>query len=512
MVGYYAWQKPESAKTPWDRKSGIEEFYRYERQQIVRCTEWRNKLFKTGDKKPVEEGTFFVIPADFPKWAYGGLNSRPGKTPIHLSALGNCLQVPVIALFDQNKTPEDYRLVRIITAIRDSLIVNNTRDIEPCIIVDTWEYLPQEDLYLDVKPDRGMLRDVLKEGLGDDELVTKFSAPMVGAPVGGTFSRTVGGIALASVWNEASFANRLKEALESITAPELRTSLPPKKFYEGCTVSDLLGIKSVLAERPTGSSRISHIVPERLGTVKNEIDKRAESGMDWSIVSAVPDYAIDRDDLMNNFINFFMKNEVSIPERLSQEKFDINPSKLEKYSGEEVWTQQVLSHRINPLANKEDLETTYRVKWLADLDVMLSGKYRNDALREDIARNLLPAFGSLIHRLAQSLARQEFSKIVTSKHLERARNITMSTWEGFVKNPALKLEQAFETPSTTKPRVAYIISYIENNSGRTSEEIYKDVASSGRYKNFEDFENLLSWLNVRGHIFFNKGWFAIKRK
>lgn len=369
------------------------------------------------------------------------------------------------------------------------------------IVIEEWEYLDSDYVYLDVPYEKRIVSKIISEYLVDDEQISlSFQSPVISAPYDGSF----GGISLSSIAGGSSFAKELVKTIRLLVPPEYRTVMPPKSVYKGSTFNYARGIDFQFAERPyTSRNILSGICPKEYAGVDKELSRRRTFTGEFSIFSTINPVGSGTEawkELLGNFTN----TEVTLPENLDDLiEADVYLKYLRNVINEDLWIQIVHSRQYKPEINSEMDDVFIRaVAGLKkDFDVLLSDIHKKEEEdREYVVRSLLSPSVYNLKRLAQSFARSDEKEVLNADHLKRARNLLIDNFTGFIEHPEFKRMRWKMEASRAQARFSVVQTEIVNNPRSSAAEIFEAVKSTGLFKDVYDLQDLLDWMQERGYV------------
>jgi len=175
---------------------------------------------------------------------------------------------------------------------------------------------------------------------------------------------------------------------------------------------------------------------------------------------------------------------------------------LIKNIDESLWIQIVHAHHINPTESK-DYGPQYQnlIQLISkDYDILLTDKIKQEKTRELIVRSMLNETSYNIKRLAQSFARADEKNEITNKYLKDSRRTTIDNFERLLSEPSIKKEIDSIKEYESNERYTIVQAVIINNPNLTIIEIYREVKSTGLFKDEYDLQDLLDWMHKKGHV------------
>ena len=505
MKEYYSsWRKNSSFSSPWDREYLNLDFLKHEKKQIEKITEWYYKKFQKADENDVlPEISLYLIPVELSLQWKATINSLGNYNFRGLSALQNSPSIIMIGLFPHNieKQPNEYSLINILKSKKVSL--NNTHNgiSVYALIIEEWEDLPSDSLYLDVPHEKDVLQKLFKKHISIGKSYTSsFQSPLIGAPY---TPGSVGGISLASSTNNSRFAQDFAKLLQQIMPPEYRSIPPPQKAYLGQRFKYLDGISFHFAERSsTQGNYFSSFYDNSYNSLTQELDNRKKFLGEYSIFSTlISNYTSPR-EILKDMANNFTATEITLPEKIDEitdwADIDLNTIRSD-INEDELWIQIANAHQIKPSIIPNNQEYVYTTKKIAkDFDAILSDTLKVEAERESTVNWMMSNTQHNIKRLAQSLARSTNKFEVTRDNLDDARGIIVDNFGGMVDNGKFDFIRAKLEKSKTDARFSIVQETIIILKSPTAREIYDEVKNSGLFSDMYDLQNLLDWMERKG--------------
>lgn len=499
---YYLWRKnPTYSKYPWDRKFINVEFLEYEKKRILVIEEWFKNFNRLESGQDLEEISLYVVPLNIDSSWEVVIESMLGAKPIGLSALFNTPIALNIGFIPNNiKMPDNYSLIKITKSKKIYIVNPKLQKSDSGILIEEWEELPSDSIYLDVPFEKRIIEKLLSDNLPLDKEISKsFQAPILSAPYNGK----LGGISLSSLsWN-SKLAMELMKIIQMMVPPEYRDIDPPKKVIGGISF-DSNGILYQLAEKPKlGNNILSKIYSENYSKLIQSLAKRNNFLGEYSLFSSIKvNEGTRRQKIVETFRNFTL-TEITlsdIDQLLTEDDMYVRP--LLNSIDENLWIQVVNAHHNNPKEGKNyDKEYRDLIQLISkDLDIILSDKFRQDITRESIIRSMINKTGQNLKRLAQSFARAENSKEITNKFLKDSRKITIDNFERLINEPSIKKEINSLSDYESNQRYNVVQSILINNPNLTALEIFQEVSPTGLFKDEYDIKDLLDWMHKKGHV------------
>lgn len=499
---YYLWKKyPTYSEFPWDRKYLNVEFLEYEKKRVNKVEEWLKNFNRSENGQSLDEVSLYVVPLKIDSSWDVAIESQTNSKSVGLAVLYNTPIALIIGLIPSGKNiPEKFSLIKIIKSKKTYIMNEKLNKSESAIIIEEWEELPSDFIYLDVPYEKRIIENLFTENLPiEKEISRSFQSPILSAPYDGK----VGGISLSSLsWN-SKLANELMKIIQLMVPPEYRNLCPPKKAINGISFNSN-GFLYQIAERPkVGQNVINKLYSENHEKLKESLCKRNNFEGEYSIFSSIKvNEGTRRQKIIETFSNF-TKTEITlsdIDQLLSEDDMYIRP--LIKNIDESLWIQIVHAHHINPTESK-DYGPQYQnlIQLISkDYDILLTDKIKQEKTRELIVRSMLNETSYNIKRLAQSFARADEKNEITNKYLKDSRRTTIDNFERLLSEPSIKKEIDSIKEYESNERYTIVQAVIINNPNLTIIEIYQEVKSTGLFKDEYDLQDLLDWMHKKGHV------------
>ena len=499
---YYLWKKyPTYSEFPWDRQYVNVEFLEFEKKRVNEVEGWYKEFIRSENGTSLEEVSFYVVPLAIDSSWNVAIESQTNSKPIGLSALFNTpIAVSVGLILSGKNIPENYSLINITKSKKLYIYNEKLNKSESAILIEEWEELPSDSVYLDIPYEKRIIENLFIENLPlDKEISRSFQAPILSAPYDGK----VGGISLSSLsWN-SKLAFELMKIIQLMVPPEYREMDPPKKAINGITF-DSNSINYKLAERPkVGHNILSKIYSENYSKLHQSLLERNNFEGEYSLFSSIKiSEGTRRKRILETFRNF-TQTEITlsdIDQLLTEDDMYIKP--LVKVIDENLWIQVVHAHQNNPTEGKnygkeyqDIIELLFK-----DYDILLADKFKQEKTREFIVRSMMNKTSYNIKRLAQSFARAEDKNEITNKFLKNSRRTTLDNFERLISEPSIKKEIDSIKDYETNERYNVVQAILINNTNLTAIEIFLEVKSTGLFKDEYDLQDLLDWMHKKGHL------------
>src|SRR3989344_7856047 len=110
----YLWKKRSVYTYPWQRKFLNIDFLKYEQKRIKDVRVWYFKFQNARVGDNLSEVYYYTLPTELSSDCKAAIALRGEFSYTHVSALKNCPQMQLLALFQKGiPLPQDYSLIRI---------------------------------------------------------------------------------------------------------------------------------------------------------------------------------------------------------------------------------------------------------------------------------------------------------------------------------------------------------------------------------------------------------------
>ena len=503
LKDYYLWASKSWTSVPWKRQYLNQEFLSYEQKRIKDLVEWRTDFFKADEGQSLNEVYFYSIPIEPHTYWKGAIAEKGNYNYIGLSGLQNSPQVLMVALIPQDlKQPLDYRLIRIVRAKKSFIVNTRFNLVQPVIMVEEWETLNSDKIYLDVPHEKSHVQKLIKENLiGDENTSLSFQSPLMSSP---HVSGSIGGISLSSMYSNSLFSQELIKTILKMTPPEYRGMKPPERVYDGGKVNNIQGIKFHFAERPYFDNKyVSSFFDTSENRLRNEINKRNKFSGEYSIFSTINPIYSNSTSVWNDLLKSFTDTEITLPEDLGDLiESDVDLTRMNKAITEDLWIQIVSSRQLNPPMDWESslLLNQTRERLKKDFDTLLSDAHKEGIQKDFIVRSMLHPTSYNLKRLTQSFARAENRDKLNEFDFSKARNLIVDNLGGFVSHPNFEGIQSHIKKKENDLRFSVVETDLINNPKSTIQEIYSSVQPTNLFKDLTDLQGLLDWAQKNGFV------------
>ncbi|MCX9014967.1 MAG: hypothetical protein OIN89_09285 [Candidatus Methanoperedens sp.] len=501
---YYLWQKKVEKQYPWQRQYLNYEFLNYEEKRIHELSEWNDKFKKSKINSKLESAPFYVKPVGLNSSWKAAIADYGNFNYFGLSALSNSPSLLIVGLHSKNlNQPIEHRLIDITQSKRINLINKMKNIVVPALLIEEWDYLKSDSIYVDVPYEKKIISNLIKENLIDDEQISLcYQSPIISAPFGGV----VGGVSFTSIYDDSSFAKELSKTMQMMVPPEYRTSPPPKSVVKGSNFQLLDGIDFHLAERPHSEDNIlSSIYTNQYRKVDRELALRDGFRGEYSVFSAIKPSEDNEDQLLKELWKNFTAAEITLPSKHKDLlESGVIITGLKKMIDDNLWMQIVHSRQICPEIN-EKIELKL-VKTFNDLkkhfDIILS----DTEIHSESRKFLVDKFGAKskdnLLRIAQSFARAEEKNQLHNQNLKLAADLIKENFDSL--SHLLKVN-TFKSKIQRKkkienPRYSIVQTEIINNAHSTTSEIFEEIKSTKIFKDVYELQEYLDQLHENGVV------------
>jgi len=500
---YYLWRKKTETFYPWQRQYVNCEFLKYEQKRIEKFLEWYTKFRKADENKEVDSASFYAVPLELSSSWKAAIVSHGNYNYVGLSALFNSPQGSLIALVPYSiEKPYDYRLIEITKSKKTNLINEKLNKVEYALIIEDWDYLKSDNVYVDVDYEKKVVAKILEENLGvDNQFSLSFQSPIISAPYDGS----IGGITLSSIFSNSSFAKELLKTIQLMVPPEYRTLMPSKTLYKGDKFQCRNGIKFHLAERPYFDRNVlSSVYVRKYSEIDRELLQRENFNGEFSIFSTLNPYR-GRLEALKEMFKKYTATEITLSKSLDELlEADVYLKRLKNAINEDLWIQIAYSRQYMPGIDKNVEKEFFKITQFLkkDLDILLPDIYRDEKSKEHWVNSLLYPLTDNMNRIAQSLARADEKDKLNEKYLKKARGIIIDNFKGFIDLPEIQdtLSSLTKRKSKGGPRYSIVQTELINHPQSTVKEIFEAVKSTGVFTDIYDLQEFLDWLHRKGYV------------
>lgn len=494
---WYLWRKFSDKKNPWDRYLNTD-FLKSERKRIREVDEWNTKFRQVPYYSSSDEMVcYYVVPI---KIRSGWLQYLEEGAYLckGLSALRNCPVYPLIAFFPSGRIPMDYSLIRINSYKKIVLLdgYKKTTLGEKAIIVEDWEKLESDSIYVDVPFESRRISRIFEENIGVERtLAESLQSPIVSSPF---VLNDLGGISLASILDWSDFAHELCKTMELMLPPEYRSFLPPKSGINGVYRGIGGGIDIRVAERIVmGSNYFSSVEGSNFSLLNKEKRNRIYFRGEYSILGTMLRSSNIGKQLYKDMLHRFFDFEISIPDLNRLTEYDVDTQEFRTAIDEDLWLQNVfLRANFNPsisIAPQEEKDFLKKIE--EDIKTVLGERAPERFGEVFFEINAEKCFENT-QREAKSLARADGKERVDLSLLKHARNNLLDRLWDLEKNDKFKDIKFREKMTENQIRYLIVENILRELRQATAVEIYQIISLNEIYKKyFDDIKDLILLLN-----------------
>lgn len=494
---WYLWRKNSDKLYPWDRSLNID-FLKSERKRITEVDGWIKKFRKSPHGVSLGDVCYYVVPIKIrPDWlTYFEHKDHLCKG---VSALRNCPVNTLIAFFPPDKIPTDYSLIRINSSKKIALLNSYTKSTtgEYAIIVEDWEELESDSIYVDVPFESRIISKIIEENTYTEKsLAESIGAPLISSPF---VLGDVGGISLASILDDTDSSQGLNIALQMMLPPEYRSFLPPKSGIRGRNIEIGGGISILVAEKIiTGRNFVSSVEGSSFSVMEPEKRKRADFIGEYSILGAMIKSLSRGRQLYKEMLHKFFESEVSIP-NLSEQIDGDGILNLINAIDEDLWFQIAFMRQKTPsIEMSKQEEESYRRKIKQDIDAVLCQRMPEE-FRDIVAEMKVKDCMENLKREAKSLARTEGKEKVDLSLLRHARNNFLDRFWELEEDEMFKNIKYDAKVEWNNIRFIIVENTLRELRSATAEEVYQKTDRTF-FRGIEDLKGLLKWMQGKGFV------------
>lgn len=500
---YYLWKEKAETQYSWQRQYLNCEFLKYEEKMIRDCEKWYRIFIKAENGSNLDYASFYAVPMEISSSWKAAIADSGSYRYVGLSALYNSPSVTVMALVPYTvKQPQEYRLIEITKSKRMNVVNRRLNHVQPVVVIEDWDYLESDHIYIDVPYEKQIIQHILNENLIDnDQISQSFQSPIISAPY---VDGSIGGISLSSISCDSSFSKELLKTIQQLVPPEYRTLIPPQKAYKGYTFPYSEGIGFHLAERPFSDNNVlSTLYAREHSRLEAEQLRRYKFSGEFSIFSTFNPDIGNVTQIWKESMKKFTATEVTLPWDLDELiEWDTDLRRLKSAVNEDLWIQVVNSRQYMPgMSADTDNDYIKTMKLLKeDLDTLLSDAIQQADSREYLVSSMLYPSSYNLKRVAQSIARAEEKDQLDSRHLKKARDLIIDNFTGFINHPRFRLFKSRMEAKKEDARYSVVQTEIINHSGSSTAEIYEAIKTTKLFRDIYDLQELLDWLHRKGYV------------
>ena len=500
---YYLWKKKAEIQYPWKRQFLNLEFLKYEEKRVNDCANWHKKFIKSEKGSDLDQISFYTVPIEIKSSWKAAIADFGNFKYVGLSALYNSSPAMTIALIpDSIKQPQDYRLIEITKSKRENVVNIKQNIVEPVAVIENWDYLKSDTIYVDVPYEKKIIQNIFNENLiNDDKISLSFQSPIISAPY---VDGSIGGITLSSFSSESAFAKEFHKVIQRMVPPEYRTLKPPEKAYKGYKFPYFEGINFKLAERPYLDNNIlSTFIAKKYMKLEMEQLRRYNFNGEFSIFSTFNPDKANITQIWKELLKKFTATEVTLPLEIDKLILsDIDLTRLMREINEDLWLQIVHSRQYMPSINVDDDDDYIKTINLLekDLDILLSDFNKQAESREYLVSSMLYESSFNLKRLAQSFARDDEKDQLNDKHLKKGRDLIVDNFTDFINHPRFRFIKFEMEKKKEDGRYSVIQTEIINFPHSSTAEIFEQIKKTRLFKDIYDLQGLLDWLHKKGYV------------
>ncbi len=500
---YYLWKRKVETQYPWQRQYLNSEFLNYEIKRIKDCQDWYKKFLKSRLGNSLEEASFYIVPMEISYPWKAAIAELGNLNYVGLSALFNSPSVTVAAVIPYTiKQPQEYRLIELTKSKRMNIINKRLNMVEPVVIIEDWNYLESDSIYVDIPSEEKVIKKILNENLIDNNQISlSFQSPIMSAPY---VDGSIGGISLSSISCDSTFAKELLKTMQQLVPPEYRALMPPKSAYKGYTVPYLDGIGFHMAERPYSDNNIlSTLYAKEYPRLETELSKRYKFDGEFSIFSTFNPDEGNVTQIWKESLKNFNATEVTLPWEIDELiNWDVDLRRLKRVVSEDLWIQVVKARQLQPRmsveADKDFVKTINLLK--ADFDALLSDINKQTESRDYLVNSMLYQGSYNLKRVAQSIARGDEKDQLDGKYFKEARDLIIDNFTGFINHPRFRLIKSRMESKREDARFSVVQTAIINQPRSSTSEIFESIKTLHLFRDNYDLQELLDWLQRKGYV------------
>lgn len=464
-------------------------------------SQWYTKFLKAKQKQPLEEVVYYVLPIKLtPVWkvAIAEKTEKCRFSYYMLSGLRNTSQMPVMMLIDADaKQPIEYSLIHITRSFKDFL-VSKDNEAEYVLIVESYEQLDPQYLYVDVPFEKRVLQRFIKENMIDyEDIASSFQSVLSSSPY---VINDKGGISLASFSYNTPFSKELILTMQTMQPPEFSLLQLPKKVVNGISAFHRDGIKFHLAERHiSGSNFFQGFSVDRYHYLSQELIRRAQFPGEYSIFCSITPLG-EGTEFLHDILTKFVRTEITHPFNFdeSKEYWDVDLQKTQRMIDEDLWLQVVSQRQLTPTVHANFFEnTTFINKMKMEWQIILERMNLKKGYEQQVS---VLAKSSLVNtmRICQSIARDLGENKITEEIFNKGWHFSMSQADKLVNIEHVQrhmqaLPQHYETNKFKAVRAEL------GSTALDLEELYRRV--SHLFVDKVELQSLLDKLRRDGNLY-----------
>ncbi len=488
---------------PWKRFLNFE-YLDHENSRLFKLHEWLKSFRKTAKNSNVKEVSLYAIPSELSSSWKAAIAELGDFNFIGLSAFQSSPPIVLLGLVPRTiEYPEDYKLIKINKGKKQCLENKKLGVNDQVLIIEDWEYLPSDSIYLDIPYEKRIVQKLIKESLiPNDNISLCFQSPILSAP---WVYGSVGGVSLSSISADYGFARELIKTINLTVPPEYR-GCAPQKAYLGSKFDYLSGISFLLAERPyIDKNFLSGFCGFEYGSLQQEVLKRASFNGEYSIFSTLsPSYG-DVTQIWKELMRNFTSTDITLPMELDDLSYGADLRKLRKSIDSDLWVQIAHARQLTPALDKKSEECSIKTinNLKEDFDVLLSDIYKKDLERQNIVGYMMYPIQHNVKRLVQSTARAEDRSVLVEKDFSKIRSLILDNFTGFIDSPKFEIIKFRLESKNQNLRKSIVESALINNPKLTINDLHESVKSTSLFDDIYDLQRFVDWLHQKGNLIKN---------
>lgn len=499
----YLWKKKSIYTYPWQRKFLNIDFLKYEQKRIEDVRVWYNLFQKAKLGEILSEVYYYVLQTELSSDWKAAIALKGNYNYAYVSALKNCPQMQLIALFPKNvPLPKDYSSIRITKSKKDYIHNEKTNEAEYVINVESYVEVDPSFTYVDVPYERKSISKFIKENLINEDLIADSFQPTIsGSPyvVNGK-----GGISLAAFFGKSAFSEELIASLKLMQPPEFSDMQfqIPEMLLKGKTFSNpaLKGIKFNVAERSfIGKNFYSAFSSYDYKRVDEELVRRHMFKGEYSIACSLTPRGKDS-ELLRDILSKFIKTEIMQPFNTDELiESDVDLKRVQSNITEDLWLQVVNQKQMTPIIDENEiniskLRESLNNEWQAILDAL--GFKKN--IEHEINVYTQASLTNII-RVAQSIARDEQLNKVNSSAVNKSFRIFVQNAKGLIDNREIQhyvqtiIPQMYESKKFNAVRAELMVNIL------TIQQLFENVKNI--FNDIYELQGYIDKLQLEGYLF-----------
>lgn len=500
---YFPWSKWVETRFPWQRQHLNYDFLKFEKKRILDLSKWFSRFLKAERNSYLDEASFYVKPVSLNSSWKAAITEYGNFNYVGLSALCSSPPLLLVGLIPRiiKIQPQDHKLINITKSKKIYLFNRQLNKVEPVLVIEDWEILKSDKIYVDIPHESKKISKILAENLfNDEQLSLCFQSTIISAP----FDGSIGGISLSSISTTSFFAKELAKTIQLMVPPEYRTLAPPKSVFNGNYFQYMAGIEFCLSERPYSDNNVlSSFFSTHYNRIDSELIMRRKFRGEFSIASTISPIESDKNSMLQELWKNFSETEITLSMEIDKfPESDVDITRLQKVIDEDIWLHVVDSRQCEPIMSKDaekDFETNIDRRLWKDFDTLLPDTYQ-DVTRDHLIRKLLSKSKRNLMRIAQSFSRADIKKELERHQLKDARNLILDNFTDLVTRSDVRKIESKVSKRLTNPRYLIVQTELINNPGLIGKEIFEAVKSANLFRDMYDLQGFLDWLDENGYI------------